>query len=279
MVFLTKASAMMSLGQCVRRKYQRPAFLRCLPRLAKWQVLMYGLQLIIISGLAVGADSKDAPGKRAPADDLAIADELKEAFDVGFQVGPKSMQKAQERFAHVRRLAPGDPRIDYSHGLVLTRQSQMKLAVAQFEAAVGQKGPALWPAWKAAIWGLLAEKQFEPGLNRLVEFAILVHDKAPESATDEAPDESDREFWEDQREAARWIGQLLEALSQLPDAKKFETLFEERQARALDALGEELSMSVEDGRELLRARALELGMAADVARDNGRATRQTPKVG
>ena len=256
---------MMSPVRYFGRNDQALVLLHCSPRSVLWRILACGI--LVITGLAGADDSKVPARKRSPADDLAIADELKEAFDVGFQVGPKSIQKAQERFVHVRRLAPGDPRIDYSHGLMLTRQSQMKLAVGQFEAAVAQKGPPLWPAWKAAIWGLLAEKQFESGLNRLVEFAILVHEKAPENANGESPEDGDREVSEDQREAARWIGQLLEALTQLPESKKYKDLIEERQSRALDALGNELSLSVEDGRELLRARAFELGMAADVARD------------
>src|SRR5204863_52540 len=98
---------------------------------------------------------------------------------------------------------PADTRIDFAHGLVLARQSQMKLANVQFEAAVLQVGPAFWPAWKAAIWSHFVEKRYESGLNRLVEFSILVHDAGPSisPADDQAADASS-EITEDQRGAA-----------------------------------------------------------------------------
>ena len=50
--------------------------------------------------------------------------------------GPKRLQEAQNHLAQARRLAPGDWRIDYAYGLVLVRQSQIKPAIVQFEAAL-----------------------------------------------------------------------------------------------------------------------------------------------
>jgi tetratricopeptide (TPR) repeat protein len=265
-------------------------------RFPNWWILAGGL--VLTTGLT-GADHRKPVGTpRKAAENLAIANQLKEVFDAGFVVGPRSVQEALGRLDKVRRLAPGEPRIDYSQGLVLVKQSQMKLASDQFEAALTQAGPPLWPAWKAAIWSHFVNKQYEMGLNRLVEFSILVRDTGtPDDSADGATDkpsltssakssvdatggnatggnttaeksaEAAPVITEAQREAARWIGQLLEALALLPDSKKSKGLIEERQARALDALGEELEFSVEEGRELLRARAAELELAADAARD------------
>jgi len=240
-------------------------------RCALWAALACGL---LAAASLAGADDKKAGSSRGNvSEDLVIGGQLKEAFDVGFQVGPRSIQQAQERLVRVRKLAPDDARIDYAHGLVLVRQSQIKLAIVQFEAAVAQDGPPFWPAWKAAIWSQCIDNRFEAGLNRLVEFAMLVHDYRPDDPTqldggaaDGLPDD-EREVSEVQRETARWIGQLLEALTQLPAAQKHKALIADRESRTVDALGEELALSVDDGRELLRARAQELGLAADVARD------------
>lgn len=232
---------------------------------ALWAVLACGL--LAAAGLACADDRKADSGKGNASQDLAVGGQLKEAFAVGFQVGPRSAQAAQERLVQIRNLVPDDPRIDYSQGLVLVRQSQIKQALVQFEAAIAQNGPPLWPAWKAAIWSQFIDNQFEAGLNRLVEFAMLVYGNGPGGpGADEESDEV-REFSESQRDAARWIGQLLEALAQLPAAQKYKALIAERETRMIDALGEELALSVDDGRELLRARAQELGLAADVARD------------
>lgn len=253
---------------CVRPRRHRSACLCVLPCFALVLGHVLGGSIFPTTSLAGTNDKKPVGARAESADNLAIALQLKEAFDAGFQVGPKSAQEAQERLARVRRLAADDPRIDYSYGLVFVRQSQMKLAIVQFEAALGQKGPPLWPAWKAAIWSQLIDKRYEPGLKRLVEFAMLVHAaEDPGLPAGERTAGTAVDISEDQRAAARWIGQILEALAQLPDAGKNKELLEERESRVLDALGEELSLSVEEGRELLRARALDLGLAADAARD------------
>ncbi len=251
-------------------------------RFPNWWILAGGL--VLATGLTGADDRKTAGSQRRAVENLAIANQLKEVFDAGFVVGPRSVQDALGRLDKVRRLAPGEPRIEYSHGLVLVKQSQMKLASAQFEAALTEAGPPFWPAWKAAIWSQLVDKRYETGLNRLVEFSILVGKAGtPEGSTDgpaanssvnstvdstaEKSAESAPAITEAQREAARWIGQLMEALALLPDSKKPKGLIEERQSRVLEALGEDLEFSVEEGRELLRARAAELELAAVAARD------------
>ena len=219
-------------------------------------------------GLAGADEQKSSWNDSLSTDSLAIAEQLKEAFDAGFVVGPRSAQQAQGRFERIKRLAPADARIDYSYGLMLVKQSQMKQANAHFEAAVAQNGIPFWPAWKAAIWSHLIEKRFESGLNRLVEFSILVHDAgSSEGLAGEPPLEMSPEIAENQRDAARWFGQLFEALALLPDSKKYKALIEERQSRVQDALGDDLAFSFDEGRELLRARAAEMELAADAARD------------
>lgn len=206
------------------------------------------------------ADTKAPAADRKPlseAEGEALAGQLKEAFEEGYIVGPKRLKDAQKLLAQARKTAPGDPRIDYANGLVLFKQGQVKPATAQFEAAVTREGAAYWPAWQTAIWALLADKQYEPGLKRLDEFAAIVRQA-----------EKPEEVSEVQREAARWMGQLLEAFSHLPEARKLDDLLAEHQVKVLDTLGDKLSEALEEGRELMRARQFELDQAAGVAKSN-----------
>ena len=204
------------------------------------------------------ADTKIRIADRKPlsqVDEAALAGHFREAFDEGYIVGPRRLQEAQKRLADARRLAPGDPRVDYATGLVLMKQGQVKPAAAQFEAALQRDGAAYWPAWQAVIWAHLSDKQYEPGLSRLDEFAAIVRNA-------EQPDDVS----EAQREAARWIGQLFEAVSRLPESRKFDDLLVEHQVKVLDTFGERLSLSLDEGRELVRARQFELDQAAGAAR-------------
>ena len=206
------------------------------------------------------ADTKAHAAARKPlseADEQALAGHLKDAFEEGYIVGPKRLHEAQKLLSQARKTAPGEPRIDYANGLVLLKQGQVKPATVQFDAAVAREGAAYWPASQAAIWAHLAEKQYEPGFKRLNEFAAIVRQA-------EKPDE----ISEVQREASRWMGQLLEALAHLPDAKKIDSLLTENSDKVLDTLGDKLSESLEEGRELMRARQSELDQAAGVAKSN-----------
>jgi hypothetical protein len=145
--------------------------------------------------------------------------------------------------------------VDYAHGLVLLKQSQTKPAVAQFEAALKQDDGRYWPAWQAAIWGSLVDKQYDTGLNRLDDYAAIVQ-------AAEKPDEVS----EAQREAARWIGQLIEALTRCADSKKLHDLLAAHQVHLLETFGDELSEAVEAGRESIREREFALEQAAGTAR-------------
>jgi hypothetical protein len=209
------------------------------------------------------ADPKAAPA-RSPAanrkplskdENAALAEHLKQALDEGYIVGPKRLHEAQKKLALARRVAPTEPRIDFANGLVLVKQGQLKLAKSQFEAALSRDGAAYWPAWQAAIWAHLADKQYEQGLKRLIEFAAIVKNAEP-------PDE----ISEAQREAARWVGQILEVLAQVPESRKFDDHLAKYQVKVLNVLGDQLSESLEEGRELIRDRRFELDHAAGIAR-------------
>jgi hypothetical protein len=213
--------------------------------------------LFTATGLA--AEPEPTAAGRKPlsaADETALAGHLKEAFEEGYVVGPRRLQEAQKHLALARRLAPGDPRVDFASGLVLLKQSQVKQAGAQFEAAARRSGAPSWPAWQAAIWGQLVEKQYEPGLKKLVEFAEMVQNS-------EAADEVS----EAQRDAARWAGQMIEALSRCADSKKARDLVSIYQMKLLKTFSDELAESLVAGRESIRQRALALDEAAGTAQN------------
>src|SRR5258708_6285317 len=84
---------------------------------------------------AWAGESKTGSGARkplSPSDEAALAGHLKKALDEGAAFSPKRLQEAQKYLALARRVTPADWRIDYAHGLVLVRQSQMKPAIVQF---------------------------------------------------------------------------------------------------------------------------------------------------
>lgn len=211
--------------------------------------------LVPTCGSAADPKSAAAAKPLSAADEAAVAEHLKEAFEDGFIVGPKRAADAQKHLAQARKVAPGDPRIDYAYGLILVKQSQVKLAATQFESAAKQDAGRFWPAWQAAIWGHLVDKQYEAGLKRLDEYAEVV--KAAEK-----PDE----ISEAQRSAARWIGQMIESLSRCADSKKVHDLLAEHEVKLLDTFGDDLSAAVEAGREAIREREFELDQASGSAR-------------
>jgi hypothetical protein len=203
---------------------------------------------------AAAADRKISGGASpSTIENPALIEHFQRAFEVGFVVGPKRLQEAQKHLSQARRMAPRDARIDYALGLVFLKQTQLKQATAQFQAAI-EMDESYWPAWQAAIWAQFADKRFEPGLKQLVEFAELVHKSAPADEVSEA-----------QRDAARWIGQVLVALSNA-DAKRHEKLVTEHIDSVLKALGEDLWDSLEEGRDAINEREFARGQAEGMAR-------------
>jgi hypothetical protein len=220
----------------------------------RWMLLA---ACLAVSGVRAG-ESKSGSGPRkplSPADEAALAGHLKNAFKEGAVFGPRRVEEAQKHLAQARRVAPGDWRIDYSQGLVLVKQSQMKLAIVQFEAALRHDDGRHWPAWQATIWAHLVDKQYEVGLGKLDDYATAVQ-------AAEQPDEVS----EAQRVAARWIGQLIEALSRCADSQKQHDLIAAHQVHLLDTFGDDLSDAVDAGREAIRDREFALEQAAGAAR-------------
>ncbi|MGE5194126.1 MAG: hypothetical protein ACM3U2_16645 [Deltaproteobacteria bacterium] len=209
------------------------------------------------SGMLAGETKRTARGQKplSPAGEAVLAAHLKDAFDAGRVIGPQHLQEALKDLELARQVAQGEPRVDYTHGLVLVKQLHVAAAIAQFEAARKLDGGRYWPAWQAAIWGHCLDKQYETGLVRLTEYARIV----------QAAEKSD-EVSEAQRHAARWIGQLFEALSLCADSKKLHDLIANHEDQLLDAFGDELSEEVEAGRESIREREFALEVAAGTAR-------------
>lgn len=243
----------------------------------------FAVALLLLTGLAVvvlrptsGAepDGGTPAAEPAAADSAAafppappeLAENVQGLLDEGYQTGPKRLQAAQKKLASARNLAADDPRLDYAYGLVLLKHAQSRQAIVQFEAAVGRSGTAYWPAWQALIWSQLVEKQYDKGFGRLDEFAALVR-KAGE----------DGELTDPQRDAARWMGQILEALDKTVTAKKLHELVEQHDNRLHEVLGDELYSTLQLGRDLIEERDGELSKQADASQasaEKGRARRK-----
>jgi hypothetical protein len=230
---------------------------------------MIVLQYLVAFSVSVSAAQikSGADGKTSrdytPGENPALVEHFQDAFESGFVVGPKRLQEAQKSLTQARRLAPRDPRVDYALGLVQVKQTQIKQAVTQFQAAIAVDHD-YWPAWQGAIWGQFVDKRYEPGFKQLIEFSKLVRQAAPADETSEM-----------QRDAARWIGQVLAALTLADDAKRNEKLLGAQVDNVVDALGEELWEALEEGRNSLTDRELARGQAEGLARQ---ASEKTDKV-
>jgi hypothetical protein len=219
--------------------------------------LCFALLTTVVSMPIVLADSNSDDRASLTASHLenpALVEHFKQAFEDGFIIGPKRAQEAQKHLGQARRLAPKDARVDYALGLVLVRQSLLKQAITHFEEAI-ETDETYWPAWQAAIWAQFVDKRYEPGLKQLVEFARNVQQSAP-------PDE----ISEAQREAARWIGQVLVALSNADDSKRHDELVAAHVNEVLKALDDDLWVSLEEGRDAINEREFARGQAAGKTR-------------
>lgn len=209
-----------------------------------------------VSSGARPADAK-AAGSQKPlsaAGEAALAGHLKAAFEEGYTIGPKRLAEAQRHLDLARRAAPGDARVDYATALIYCRQSQYKPAAGLFDAVAKRDDAHSWPAWQAAIWTQLVDKQNEAGLKRLGEYAAVVQKAEKADEVSEA-----------QRDAARWIGQLIEALTQCADSQKAHDQIVAAQVQLLDTFGDELLSAVDAGRDSIRYRDFELERAAGAA--------------
>lgn len=199
--------------------------------------------IIVLAVAAVFTQSQSVvaqtAGQSAPS---PLAARIKTLLDEGFVVGPGRVQAAQQQVAAARSIAAGDPRLDYAYGLVLLKQSQPSQARVQFDAATRRPGDAYWSAWQALIRSQLIEKQYDDGLTRLEDFARLVRNSSAEDANSPA-----------QRDAARWIGGVLEALGITVLPAKAGDRLALSEIRLRQAVGDALWQEVQAGGNAVRA--------------------------
>jgi hypothetical protein len=243
---------------------------------ARWfRALAAALAVLCASAIAA-ADKKEkkadaGAAKAATGSSTSLVDELKAAFDEGLVFGASRLKEAHKHLALAKKLAPsGDWRIDYAAGLIYLRQSQVNPAIAQFEAAAKPEPTVNWPAWKALIWSHFVARHNDEGLQALDRFAVVVKNAGQPG-----------EFSDEKRDAARWIGQLLESLARCGESLKLRNRVEEQEARLVEILGEELAESIELGREIIRERELELGRESDAddAQETARRKKEAARIG
>jgi tetratricopeptide (TPR) repeat protein len=200
--------------------------------------------LTVNTSALVRAADEDQPAQARPVAPSPAAGSVQTLLEEGFATGTGKSAEAHRNAVAAQRLAPTDPRVNYAYGLVLMKLAQHTNARALFEAAVKQPGPAYWPAWQASIWTALANRQYETGLKQLDEFAVLVARPA-----------TDPDARRSQRDAAVWIGQIIEALDKTVEQPK---RTRDRIARSEDhirkSFNDELHDAFHAGREVVRDR-------------------------
>lgn len=208
------------------------------------------LALVVQTGLRCAVLQADdapaaAPAAKPAVSDSPVAAQLSSAFGAGFTAGRKQLLEAQKSLDRARKLAPGDPRIDFAHGLILLKQSQTRLAIEQLESAAGGEDESYFPAWQVMIWIHFGERKYDRGFKLLNEFASVV--KKAGQGEEIAPD---------QREAAQWIGQLLECIAACDDSARFREQLSDNTSQVSRTLGEQFVSPVEAGRVSFRNRLL-----------------------
>lgn len=138
-----------------------------------------------------------APAPPPSSGNAAFFAELRLLLDAGSGQQAGGFKLAEERFASARRLCDSDPRLYYAFGLVCLKHLKYELAAENFEQAAAKKEFLLLPAWQAIIWLRLQKKDFDVGLQRLVQLAQLL-----ERSQAAWPDARDR------LECASWIGRV-----------------------------------------------------------------------
>lgn len=218
---------------------------------ARWRMrLATALCITALCGLTLCATLSAADNRPPPATP-ELASQVQGLFANGYVVGLKGQKAAQANWEAARKLAPNDARPDYAYGLVLLRQSQLKPAIAQFEATVQRPGEQHWPAWQALIWSQLNDRQYDKAIARLLEYASLVR------KSDAGASASDRQIV-----AAGWMGQLYEALDKTTTTRTLRDVLDDSLPRLREALGPELDIAFELGRDLTRERDLEVAHEA-----------------
>jgi hypothetical protein len=220
---------------------------------------------LIASAVWAGDTQSENDRRTSPASPgtPAVAEHLKAALDEGYIIGESHLHSAQKHLALARREGPGDPRIDYVQGLIHLRQLQIEPACAHFEAARKLDRGRYWPAWQADIWGHFVNKQYENGFAILGEYAKLV-------ARAEKPDE----ISEAQRHAARWIGELLEALALCGDSKKVHGQLTTQEAQLQATFAGELLPELAAGRESIHEREAVLDQESSLAHETAERKRE-----
>jgi hypothetical protein len=213
--------------------------------------------VVVMAGVpiaaAAGPPDPSLPAHSSIAENSELVEPLRRAFEEGYVIGAKRVQEAQKHLAQARKLAPKDPRVEYTHGLLFVKQTQLKQAAPHFQSAIEVDG-AYRPAWQASIWVQLADKRYDTGLKQLVEFSRMIERLSSDGVTEE------------QRDACRWIGQIVGAMSHTDDAKRFQKLLAEKVDEIHVLLNDELYIAVEEGRETINEREAERREASGLAR-------------
>lgn len=220
------------------------------------RTVLAALWLAVCLPLAVHAESGQQANTAAESPELLR--QMQALFADGFSIGPKGLKAAHQHWQAARRTAPNDRRADMAYGFVLLRQSQYKPAIAQFEAVRGQPGDMQFDAWQAQIWAELVDRQYDAGLAHLAEYAGVVRQ------VDRGAQASLRQV-----AAADWIGQTFEALDTTASTASLHEAIAEQVEAVREALGDELYIAFELGRDAMRERDLVLAHEATQARQTG----------
>jgi len=118
--------------------------------------------------------SFDPPVTRAAPYDLGA--EVRKLFQAGWNRTKAGREGAQRQYEELRRLAPGDLRINYAYALVQLRQNRYREAVELFDQVLDADKQHLG-ARNAQIWLSVLTKQFPRAMHQMQQAAELLPDE------------------------------------------------------------------------------------------------------
>ena len=211
-------------------------------------------RILFTAALALAGASLLGAAELSEADQARFRASVERMLDRGFKPGPQGLKAAEESYREAARLRPGDPRLEYAWGLVLLRQFRHRKATERLRLATELSGAPYWPAWQALVWCRLTAGDFEPGAESAL--GLAEHVSGDKSADEEA-----------QRDAAVWLGRVIEGLEITTEPAARRERVAEINARILQLFGPELQKAYKSGKQQTRERRAALKQEIDAIRE------------
>ncbi len=220
---------------------------------------VFGLAAVAL-GFAIGSASQ------ARAD--AYSDHVAAIVEHGWRPHASAIETARQRHAAAVQLNAADSRADYALALVQMRRGDWQAATASL-ATASRKNRADLYAWRAHVWLLVYQRQFEAAMKEMTALADSFAAAPPTDASAQAR----------RRAASKIMGRVAGYLAGPRQDDVDETALKQWQAALVVKLGKENSTAFADGQQAIAAEHQRLLDAIDAEKADTLAANQAEKDG